>query len=81
VSEDGIPTRGLWPSRSQDLSFCHFYLWRNLKGKVYKSNPHSTGVGREGVSNTTATPVVGKGIAVAEKYLFHSKLLSGFLYG
>jgi hypothetical protein len=25
-----------------DLSTCDFYLWRNLKGKVYKNNPQIT---------------------------------------
>jgi hypothetical protein len=41
VLEDRIICRGLWPSQSPDLSFCHFYLWGNLKGKFYKNNPHS----------------------------------------
>jgi hypothetical protein len=26
---------GLWPARSPDLYPCDFYLWGNLKGKVY----------------------------------------------
>jgi hypothetical protein len=39
VFEDRIISRGLWPPRSLDLSFCDFYLWGNLKGKVYKNNP------------------------------------------
>jgi hypothetical protein len=38
---DRIISRGLWPPRSPDLSFCDIYLWGNLKGKVYKNNPHS----------------------------------------
>jgi hypothetical protein len=42
VFEDRIISRGLWPPRSPDLSFCDFYLWGNLKGKVYKNNPRST---------------------------------------
>jgi hypothetical protein len=41
VFEDRIISRGLWPPRSPDLSFCDFYLWGNLKGKVYKNNPRS----------------------------------------
>jgi hypothetical protein len=40
VFEDRIISRGLWPPRSSDLSFCNFYLWGNLKGKVYKNNSH-----------------------------------------
>jgi hypothetical protein len=40
---DRIISRGLWPPRSPDLSFCDFYeyVWENLKRKVYKNNPHS----------------------------------------
>jgi hypothetical protein len=41
VFEDRIISRGLWSPRSPDLSFCNFYLWGNLKGKVYKNNPRS----------------------------------------
>jgi hypothetical protein len=41
VFEDRIINRGLWPPRSPDLGFCDFYLWGNLKGKVYKNNPRS----------------------------------------
>jgi hypothetical protein len=40
--EDRIISRGLWPPRSPNPSFCYFYLWGNLKGKVYKNNPRST---------------------------------------
>jgi hypothetical protein len=36
-----IISRGLWPPRSPNLSFGDFYLWGNLKGKLYKNNPHS----------------------------------------
>jgi hypothetical protein len=41
VFEDRIISRGLWPPRSPDISFCNFYLWGNLKGKIYKNNPCS----------------------------------------
>jgi hypothetical protein len=41
VFEDRIISGGLWPPRSPDLSFCDFYLWGNLKGKVYKNILHS----------------------------------------
>jgi hypothetical protein len=41
VFEDRIISRGPWPPRSPDISFCNFYLWGKLKGKVYKNNPHS----------------------------------------
>jgi hypothetical protein len=42
VFGDRIISRGLWPPRSPDLSFCDFYLWGHLKGRVYKNNPRST---------------------------------------
>ena len=41
VFEDRIVSRGLWPPRSPDLSICDYYLWGNLKQKVYKNNPRS----------------------------------------
>jgi hypothetical protein len=41
VFEERIISRRLWPPRSPDLSISNFYLWGNLKGKVYKNNPHS----------------------------------------
>jgi hypothetical protein len=41
VFEDRIISRGLWPPKSQNLIYCDFYLWGNLKGKVYKNNPPS----------------------------------------
>jgi hypothetical protein len=31
----------LWPPRSPDLRPCAFYLWRSLKDKLYKTNPHT----------------------------------------
>jgi hypothetical protein len=42
VFEERIISRGLWPPRSPDISFCDFSPSGNLKGKVYKNNPHST---------------------------------------
>jgi hypothetical protein len=36
--DEQIINQGLWPPRSTDLSICDFYLWGNLKGKVYKNN-------------------------------------------
>ena len=35
VFEDRVISAGVWPSRSPDLTVCDFYLWGNLKGKVY----------------------------------------------
>jgi hypothetical protein len=39
--DEQILSQGLWPPRSPDLSICDFYLWGNLKGKVYKNNPRT----------------------------------------
>jgi hypothetical protein len=41
VFEDRLISRGLWPAKSPDLNPCDFYLWENLKDKVYSSNPHT----------------------------------------
>lgn len=30
----------LWDATSTDLNLCNFYLWGNLKTKVYSNNPH-----------------------------------------
>ncbi|PSN46232.1 hypothetical protein C0J52_11390 [Blattella germanica] len=39
VYGDKLISSGLWPSRSPDLNPCDFYLWGNLKCKVYANNP------------------------------------------
>jgi hypothetical protein len=41
VFEDRLISRGLRPARSPDLNPCDFYLWGNLKYKVYSNNPHT----------------------------------------
>ena len=41
VFEDRVISAGVWPSRSPDLTVCDFYLWGNLKGKIYETNPHT----------------------------------------
>jgi hypothetical protein len=41
VFEDRIISRGLWPPRSSDLSFCDVHLRGNLKGEAFKNNPRS----------------------------------------
>lgn len=41
IFEDRVISKGLWPPRSPDLTVCDFYLWGNLKNKVYASNPHT----------------------------------------
>jgi hypothetical protein len=39
--DEQIINQGLWPPRSPDLSICDFYLWGNLKEKVYQNNPRT----------------------------------------
>jgi inhibitor of nuclear factor kappa-B kinase subunit alpha len=41
VFENRLISRGLWPARSPDLNPCDFYLWGNLKDKLYSNNPHT----------------------------------------
>jgi inhibitor of nuclear factor kappa-B kinase subunit alpha len=41
VFEDRLISCRLWPARSPDLNPCDFYLWGNLKDKVYSNNPHT----------------------------------------
>lgn len=41
VYDDRIISTGLWPPRSADLTYCDYYLWGYLKGKVYRNNPHT----------------------------------------
>ena len=41
VFGDRVISRGRWPARSPDLSACDFYLWGNLKQKVYRINPRT----------------------------------------
>jgi hypothetical protein len=31
-----------WPARSPDLNACDFFLWGNLKSKVYEKKPSTT---------------------------------------
>jgi inhibitor of nuclear factor kappa-B kinase subunit alpha len=41
VFEDRLISCGLWPASSPDLNPCDFYLWGNLKDKVYSNKPHT----------------------------------------
>jgi inhibitor of nuclear factor kappa-B kinase subunit alpha len=41
VFENRLMSHGLWPARSPDLNPCDFYLWGNIKDKVYSNNPHT----------------------------------------
>jgi hypothetical protein len=41
VFEDIMTSHRLWLTRSPDLNPCDFYLWGNLRNKVYSNNPHT----------------------------------------
>jgi hypothetical protein len=41
VCEDRLISRELWPAMSPDLNISDFYLWGNVKDKVYSNNPHT----------------------------------------
>jgi hypothetical protein len=41
VFENRLISRGLWLARFPDLNAFDFYLWGNLKDKVYSNNPHT----------------------------------------
>jgi hypothetical protein len=41
VFHERIISCGLWPAYSLELNTCYFYLWGNLKNKVYRMNTHT----------------------------------------
>jgi inhibitor of nuclear factor kappa-B kinase subunit alpha len=60
VFEDRLISRGLWPARSPDLNPCDFYLWGNLKDKVYSSNPHTLVELKQSIHETVSSIKVSK---------------------
>lgn len=40
ASSELISSRQIWLSNSLYVNVCDFYLWGNLKRKVYRSNPN-----------------------------------------
>ncbi|GFG35962.1 hypothetical protein Cfor_02926, partial [Coptotermes formosanus] len=54
-TEERTVSKGLWPPRSPDLSTCDFYVWGYLKGKVYKSNPHTLDELRKDIRSAVET--------------------------
>jgi hypothetical protein len=50
--EDRLISRGLWPARSPDSNSCDFYLWGNLKDKVYSNNPPTLGELKQSIRET-----------------------------
>ena len=39
--QDKSDSASAWPSRSPDLTVCGFYLWDNMKDKMYKTNSNT----------------------------------------
>jgi len=39
---DRVISKGLWPRRSPDLTPPDYFLWRYLKGRVYRNKPRTT---------------------------------------
>jgi len=39
---DRVISKGLWPRRSPDLTPPDYFLWRYLKGRVYRNKPRNT---------------------------------------
>ena len=51
VFGDRVIPRGLWPTRSPDLTPPDFYLWGKLKGSVYGDNPRTTDELKQKITN------------------------------
>jgi hypothetical protein len=50
-----IISTGLWPPKSRDHSVCNFYLWGNLKEKVYRNNPCTAEALQNEIRNVNAS--------------------------
>jgi hypothetical protein len=53
--DDRIISTGLWPLRSPDLSVFYFYLWGNLKGKLYRNTPRIAEALQNEIRNVVAS--------------------------
>jgi hypothetical protein len=55
VFDERIISTGLWSPRSPDLGVCDFYLWENLKGKVYRNTPRTAEALQNEIRNVVAS--------------------------
>jgi inhibitor of nuclear factor kappa-B kinase subunit alpha len=55
VFENRLISHRLWPARSPDLNPCDFYLWGNLKDKVYSNNPHTLVEHKQSIRETISS--------------------------
>jgi hypothetical protein len=60
VFEDRLISRELWSGRSPDLNPCDFYLWGNLKDKVYSNNSHALDELKQSIRETITFVEVGE---------------------
>jgi hypothetical protein len=60
VFDDRIISKGLWPPRSPNLTQCDFYLWENLKGRVYKNNSCTAEALQNEITHVTASIIKAK---------------------
>ena len=68
-----LPDRPISP-RSSDLSTCDFYLWGNLKGRVYSNNPHTIEELKTNIHNAIAEITPKKLAKVAGNMLKRAEL-------
>jgi hypothetical protein len=73
VFDDRIVSTGLWPPRSPDLGVCDFYLWGDLKGKVYRNTPHSAEALQNEIRNVVALISADELQRVSQGFLRRSK--------
>jgi hypothetical protein len=76
VFEDRLISRGLWPARSPDLNPCDFYLWGNLKDKVYSNNHHTLDELKQSIRETS-TSIEASEVKLVSNNIF--KRLEAFL--
>jgi hypothetical protein len=73
VFEDGIISRELWPQGSPDLRFCDFYLWGNLKVKVYKNRARNTEALRNEITRVIGSITMGQLEKMSQSYLCNAR--------
>lgn len=62
-------------SRPPDFSFCDFYLWGKLLGRVYTNNPHTL----EKIQKNTENPIVATCPAELLFWISHSEHSSAWM--
>jgi hypothetical protein len=69
VFSDKIISTGFWPPRLLDLSVCDFYLWGNLKGKVYRNIPDTSEALQNEIWNAVSLVSADKLGRVSQQFL------------